>query len=89
MRIPCPYCGARDAREFVTLGEAMAPRPDGLGALGEAMYERVYLRANPAGPQRSHWYHVAGCHAWLVIERDTRDHRILSVVPAGRSGGAP
>ncbi|MGP0061471.1 MAG: sarcosine oxidase subunit delta [Beijerinckiaceae bacterium] len=82
MRITCPYCGERDSREFVTVGEELAPRPHGLEATSEVMYERVYLRTNAAGPQRSHWYHAAGCHAWLVVERDTRDHSILSVEPA-------
>jgi len=28
MRIPCPHCGERDAREFVYLGDANARRPD-------------------------------------------------------------
>ena len=82
MRISCPYCGDRDSREFITIGEVMAARPDGLDAMPDAMSERVYLRTNAAGPQLSHWYHAAGCRSWLVVERDTRDHSILSVVPA-------
>jgi heterotetrameric sarcosine oxidase delta subunit len=82
MRITCPYCGERDSREFVTIGEVMAVRPDGLDAETDAMSERVYFRTNAAGPQLSHWYHAAGCHAWLVVERDTRDHSILSVAAA-------
>jgi heterotetrameric sarcosine oxidase delta subunit len=83
MRITCPYCGERDSREFVTIGEAMAERPDGTDATAAAaMYERVYLRTNAAGIQTSHWYHAAGCHAWLIVERDTRNNAILSVMPA-------
>ena len=37
---------------------------------------------NPAGPHREFWYHGAGCHAWLVVERDTRTHAIKSVASA-------
>jgi sarcosine oxidase subunit delta len=25
------------------------------------------------------WYHAAGCHAWLVVSRDTRTHEIFDV----------
>src|ERR1700691_2861481 len=82
MRITCPYCGERDSREFVTIGEVMAARADGLDAMPDAMSERIYFRTNAAGPQLRHWYHAAGCHAWLVVERDTRAHSILSVVAA-------
>jgi sarcosine oxidase subunit delta len=39
----------------------------------------VYLRDNPAGPCRELWFHAAGCHSWLVVERDTRTHEIRSV----------
>jgi sarcosine oxidase subunit delta len=39
----------------------------------------VYLRDNPAGPYRELWFHAAGCHSWLIVERDTRTHEIRSV----------
>jgi sarcosine oxidase subunit delta len=45
----------------------------------------VYLRDNPAGLHRELWFHAAGCHSWLVVERDTRNHEIRSVAFA-RSG---
>ena len=89
MRITCPYCGDRDSREFVTIGEVLATRPDGLGATPEAMSERIYFRTNAAGPQLSHWYHAAGCHSWLVVERDTRDHSILCVAAARQEAENP
>jgi heterotetrameric sarcosine oxidase delta subunit len=83
MRIPCPYCGERDRREFTVLGDADPVRPDGMdaeaGAESEAMFDYVYQRTNAAGPHCEYWYHGAGCHAWLVVERDTRTHAVGSV----------
>jgi len=65
MRIDCPFCGARDAQEFVYRGDARA--------------DDVYLRDNPAGPIDEHWYHARGCRNWLVVTRDTRTHAISAV----------
>jgi methylglutamate dehydrogenase subunit B len=82
MRIPCPFCGSRDLAEFSYLGDASVTRPEtATGSLesNAAMYEYLYLRDNPAGPIREYWYHGAGCHSWLVVERDTRTHTIASV----------
>jgi sarcosine oxidase subunit delta len=80
MRIPCPFCGSRDAAEFSYLGDAgvTRPAPAAAGAdLSAAMFDYVYLRNNPAGLLREYWYHGGGCHGWLVVERDTRTHRIV------------
>ena len=81
MRIPCPHCGERDVQEFSYLGDATLVRPEGPEATPEAMQAYVYLRDNPAGPHRELWYHAAGCHAWLVVTRDTRTHAIAAVEP--------
>ena len=94
MRIACPHCGTRDGREFTYLGDAGKHRPDGLDAGAEEMFAYVYLRENPAGPHRELWYHAAGCHAWLVVTRDTRTHDITDVQPAhdrasASHGGSP
>ncbi len=75
MRLPCPYCGDRDAHEFAYLGDATVARPDPAENPG-AFYDYVYTRDNPAGPHRELWYHASGCHAWLVVSRDTRTHEI-------------
>jgi heterotetrameric sarcosine oxidase delta subunit len=72
MRIPCPFCGSRDAQEFVYRGDADPVRPEG----EEGMFEYVYERANPAGVLREHWYHAQGCRNWLVVTRDTVTHAI-------------
>lgn len=87
MRIPCPYCGSRDVQEFTCLGDATPQRPEGKNP--QAMYDYVYLRDNPRGRHKEHWYHGAGCHAWLVVERDTLSHEIYGVTPAkDRARGA-
>jgi heterotetrameric sarcosine oxidase delta subunit len=80
MRIPCPYCGARDLREFSYLGDAGAQRPDPNG--GDALEQfnaYVYIRDNPMGRHSELWYHAAGCQTWLVVERDTRTHAVTAV----------
>lgn len=90
MRISCPHCGERALEEFAYLGDATKRRPDGMSATEDAVYDYVYVRANPAGPHREYWYHSAGCHSWLVVTRDTRTHEILDVVCArdASKGGA-
>lgn len=81
MRIPCPFCGERGNDEFTQLGAAglIRPAPD---ASAEAWHDYVHLRANPAGRHRELWHHAFGCRAWLVVERDTLSHAVLSVTPA-------
>ena len=78
MRIPCPYCGERDTQEFVYRGDASMTRPNA----DEDFYEYVYLRDNPAGMLREHWYHAQGCRNWLVVTRDTRTHEIFAATLA-------
>jgi len=83
MRIPCPYCGERGNEEFSYRGDAAPVRPESHGP--EAMpawIDYVYLRENPAGLIREYWHHVGGCHAWLVVTRDTRTHEIVEALPA-------
>ncbi|MDR3465819.1 MAG: sarcosine oxidase subunit delta [Xanthobacteraceae bacterium] len=85
MRIPCPFCGPRDAAEFSYLGDASVRRPDSSvpgDGLDAAMQVYVYIRDNPAGPLKEYWYHGAGCHSWLVVDRDTRTHEITGAAEA-------
>jgi heterotetrameric sarcosine oxidase delta subunit len=80
MRIKCPYCGSRDAGEYSYLGDASLKRPvDAEHNPDGPMFDFVYLRDNPAARHREHWYHGAGCRSWIVVERDTRNHEIVSV----------
>jgi heterotetrameric sarcosine oxidase delta subunit len=87
MLIPCPFCGARDGSEFSYLGDATLRRPKA-GDPDDAMFDYVYLRDNPAGPLEEYWYHAAGCHSWLVVERDTLTHSILGARVADRGRSA-
>jgi methylglutamate dehydrogenase subunit B len=83
MRINCPYCGERGLDEFVNQGDATIARPDPTSAnAGYEFYTYGYERNNPAGTHQELWYHSAGCHAWLVVSRDTRTHAIASVTLA-------
>jgi len=82
MRIPCPYCGERDAEEFSIQGEVAGPRPAGDDTA--AFHAYVHLRANEYGPTKEFWYHANGCRRWLIVSRDTRDHSILGVEFAQR-----
>lgn len=88
MRIPCPLCGARDRREFYYLGDAVYLERPGAGAAPEAWDAYLHLRDNPAGVTRDLWHHEAGCGAWLVVERDTVTHAVLSAGLAGDAKGA-
>jgi sarcosine oxidase subunit delta len=79
MRLTCPFCGPRDAREFSYRGDAvLMDRPDG-EAGADAFHDYVHLRDNPAGLHAELWFHGQGCGAWLRVERDTVTHRVHSV----------
>ena len=81
MRIPCPFCGLRDAHEFAYLGDATVTRPDPAAPDAEVLFhDYVYLRDNPAGAHRELWYHASGCRQWLEVARDTRTHEIAGAV---------
>jgi sarcosine oxidase subunit delta len=80
MRINCPYCGERGNDEFSYLGDASVVRPDPSAPnADESFWAFAYERKNIAGPTQELWYHAAGCHAWLVVTRDTRTHEISDV----------
>ena len=78
MRLNCPHCGERDAREFEYLGSAkLLDRPAEADA--EAYLEYVFLRDNPAGENAELWQHTMGCRAWLHVRRNTSTHEVLEV----------
>ncbi|MBC7138532.1 MAG: sarcosine oxidase subunit delta [Defluviimonas sp.] len=79
MRITCPLCGERDLREFTCSGAADYLDRPAMDAPPEAWDAYLHLRDNPAGPARELWYHETGCGAWLVVNRDTVSHGVLSV----------
>jgi heterotetrameric sarcosine oxidase delta subunit len=75
LRIPCPYCGARDETEFRYRGDARRTRPSGDADIG-AFTAYVYERANPRGWHIEWWLHVAGCRKLLKMVRHTESHEI-------------
>lgn len=78
MRIDCPHCGNRSSAEFDYLGDAsllLRPDPSAFDAL-EQFHKYVYLRRNPAGEHQEIWQHNLGCREWLIVNRNTLDHRI-------------
>lgn len=77
MRIPCPFCGARDADEFVCIGTVGPDRPAADAPLA-AFVDYLHIRDNPAGETRERWQHVHGCRQWLVLTRDTRSHALVA-----------
>ncbi|MBI1219616.1 MAG: sarcosine oxidase subunit delta [Rhodobacteraceae bacterium] len=88
MRIHCPLCGQRDRREFTYYGADDFLRRPGEGAAPEAWDNYLHLRDNPAGVTRDLWYHDMGCSSWLVVERNTVTHAVLSVRLAAEAEGA-
>lgn len=84
MRIPCPWCGERDASEFSYGGDATLRRPDDAAPL-EAWVDYVYFRDNPRGLHREYWQHVQGCRAWVEVERDTLTHAVTGSRPANQA----
>ncbi len=77
--IPCPHCGPRPETEFVYGGDANVRRPDPATATDAEWAAYIYERDNPKGAHRELWLHASGCHAWLVVERDTVTHAIGDV----------
>lgn len=83
MRITCPHCGERGNDEFIYLGDAGLTRPAAdAPEAADAFHDYGYLRRNAAGPHEELWFHNAGCHAWLVITRNTLTHEITNVALA-------
>lgn len=83
LTIPCPNCGPRNSDEFRYGGDAGVTRPAPDDPDADAWYRYVHVRDNPNGPHKEYWQHIGGCRSWLVVERDTHDHAVLSVRCAG------
>jgi sarcosine oxidase subunit delta len=80
MRIDCPYCGERNASEFLYKGDASVKRPQTPDP--DAFFEFVYVRQNAAGPMKEFWFHAGGCRSWLIVTRNTLTHEITGVEAA-------
>ncbi|MEM0924304.1 MAG: sarcosine oxidase subunit delta [Pseudomonadota bacterium] len=77
LRIYCPFCGLRDQTEFTFIGDASVVMPP-LDAPEKDWYEAVFLRKNPRGRSLELWQHTLGCRGFIIVERDTLTHEILS-----------
>ena len=79
MRLKCPICGSRDAREYTYVGSAdLLDRPEADAGV-DAYHAYMHIRSNSAGLNAELWQHAMGCRAWLVVERNTTTHQIKSV----------
>lgn len=79
LRIDCPCCGPRDHDEFRYGGDASVIRPAPDEPDSDRWYRHVFIRANRQGPHREYWQHVAGCRQWLLVDRNTVTHDIVTV----------
>lgn len=89
MRLTCPFCGARDRREFTCFGAADWLARPAADAPPEAWDAYLHLRHNPAGETEDLWYHELGCGQWLRVRRDTVTHAVLAVAPVMAAAGPP
>ena len=79
MRICCPICGERDLREFHYEGSSkLIDRPE-MGAGLVEFHDYLHLRDNPAGINEELWSHEYGCRGWLLVQRNTITHEIISI----------
>lgn len=78
MRLPCPFCGPRDEREFRFGGESQLVRPPA-DCDDRQWAEYLYFRSNPRGVHHERWQHAAGCRRWFDVARHTVTHEVLAV----------
>ena len=87
LRIPCPWCGARDEIEFHCGGQSPLVRPGPWGEVDDSAWgDYLFFRDNPKGMHVERWHHAAGCRQWFNLARDTVTHSILA---AWRFGAPP
>lgn len=87
----CPFCGLRPLEEFLfrkTVPNVVSG--SGTGATtgtdiadGASAYARVYLRVDSAERSVEEWQHVAGCRAWLLVDRNPSTGLVRSVALVG------
>jgi heterotetrameric sarcosine oxidase delta subunit len=90
LRIPCPWCGLRDQTEFRFSDEAGRHRPARPSEASDGDWaEYLHYRENVKGVHLEYWQHDWGCRQWLVLERDTATHAILSSRAPGQTEPEP
>lgn len=73
--IPCPWCGPRNASEFVHNGEPR-PRPAVDATSPDDWRGYLYLQHNPCDWVTERWFHRAGCRRFFLVERHTLTNEI-------------
>ena len=83
----CPFCGLRPLEEFLfrkTVPYVVAGSGVSAGAGTDAgAFTQVYLRVDSAERSEEEWQHVAGCRAWLVVDRNPSTGVVRSVALLG------
>ncbi len=84
-RIPCPYCGLRNASEFRHVGE-LRTRPDPQSATPAQWRDYLYGQRNVADWSVESWYHTFGCRRFVSVERHTVTNEARPVAEAPSAG---
>jgi len=89
----CPFCGPRPLEEFLfrkTVPNVGTGSDKGVGIGAGAgtndsasAYARVYLRVDSAERSVEEWQHVAGCRAWLLVDRNPSTGLVHSITLVG------
>ena len=87
----CPFCGLRPLEEFLfrkTVPNVVTGSGNGAAAGTDvtdsaSAYAQVYLRVDSAERSVEEWQHVAGCRAWLLVDRNPSTGVVRSVALLG------
>ena len=69
-RLVCPFCGARELREFVFHKTLPSSGP-------ASAFARCYERVDRPEISVEHWQHVEGCRGWLLVRRNPSTGAVL------------
>lgn len=82
--LACPYCNEYyDETEYSCGGETRT-NVDQSSCTDKEWADFLFIRRNTKGVLSELWFHKHGCMRWLVVERDTRTHEVLKVLPIRR-----
>ena len=83
---PCPFCGARDEREFHFMGEAGKTRPDTQQPVSDADWAAyLYDQRNDKGRVREVWMHLP-CREVFGMQRDSVTMQVLGTTALRQAG---
>lgn len=77
---PCPFCGERDEREFLYLGEFGKTRPETVNEITALEWTKyLHSKRNDLGTVREIWMHLP-CSEAFVMERDSISMNVLNTI---------